>query len=258
MKLTSVWSVLRGTIIAEYTFNEIKALAGAAGLPVHQLGHLQQRSGFRSSTLGQLMDGVDGIFAELSELEQDRVVRNIVRDLWEQREPVREQLSDLLERVGWGITDGEPHPLEIQVDIEVSSLPDEERTLVSKSLRRFREGDVDGSVTAICSVIDTLTERIYEEVALGNHRDDTYQQRVNRAFSTREAAVVQSLSAGGFPPSEAQQVWHNLRGAVNQAGYVLGAFRREISDVHGASKASPQVVQRALDAAVFIVRSLLG
>lgn len=258
MTLSSVWPVLRGIIIDAYSFNEIKALAGAAGLPVHQLGHLQQRSGFRSSTKGQLMDGVDGIFVELPESEQDRVVRNIVHDLWDQRERVREQLSDLLERVGWGITGGEPHPLELQVDIEISTLPDEERKLVSKSLSRFREGDIDGSVTAICSVVDSLTERIYEETGLGNHREDTYQQRVNRAFGTQEAAVVQSLSAGGFPPSEAQQVWHNLRGAVNQAAYVLGSFRREISDVHGPSKPSPLVVQRALDTAVFIVRSLLG
>jgi hypothetical protein len=79
-----------------------------------------------------------------------------------------------------------------------------------------------------------------------------------QAFRSQEAAVVQSLTDGGFPPDEAERVWQNLRSAVNQAGYVLGAFRREISDVHGAAKASPRVIQRALDVAVFIVRSLLS
>ena len=82
--------------------------------------------------------------------------------------------------------------------------------------------------------------------------------RVNRVFGTQEQVVVHALSVGGFAEEEAQRVWHNLRGAVNQAAYVLGAFRREISDVHGASSAAPAVVQRALDAAAFIVRSLLG
>jgi len=258
MNISAMWPVLRSTIVAAYSFNEIKTLAGDAGFAVHKLGHLQQRSGFRSSTKGQLMDGLDNLFSDLSEPDQDRVICNIVHDIWTQREHVRDQLSGLLERVGWGITDGEPHPLELQVDVEIAALPDEERKLVSKSLARYRQGDFDGAVTAICSVVDSLTERIYQQERLQNHRTDSYQQRVNRAFCSQKQVIVQSLTDGGFSYDESQKTWQNLQGAINQAAYVLGAFRREISDVHGASKASHHVVQRALDAAVFIVRSLFS
>jgi hypothetical protein len=258
MGLSSIWPIMRKIIVDAYSFNEMKALAGSSGLPVHRLAHLRQTSGPSSTTKGRLMDGIDMLFSELPEPDQHRITRFVIRDIWEQREGTRDDLSALLERVGWGITAGEPHPLELQLDIEIKSLPDEERKLLSKSLSRFHNGDFDGSVTAICSIVDSLTERIYHAEGLGNHREDSYQQHVNRAFTTQERAVVSALIAGGLSSEEAGRVWHNLRGAVNQAGYVLGAFRREISDVHGASSAPPAVVQRALDTAVFIIRSLLG
>ncbi len=40
--------------------------------------------------------------------------------------------------VGRGIFDGEPHPRELQADIEITTLQENERRLVSKSLARYR------------------------------------------------------------------------------------------------------------------------
>jgi hypothetical protein len=258
MRLSDGWPLLRKIIVDGYTFNEIKSLIGQAGLPIHNLSHLQQRSGSRSASKGNLMDGVDFLFRQFAVPDQERFVRTVIHDIWEQKHESREQIADLLERIGWGITEGEPHPLELQVDVEVTAFPEEQRKLLSKAIRRFREGDLDGAVTAICSVVDSATERIYASEGLADHRSDSYQQRVSRAFATRQRVVVHSLAGGGLADVEVERIWQNLKGSVNQAAYVLAAFRREISDVHGSANASTALVQRSLDSAIFILRSLLA
>ncbi len=65
-------------------------------------------------------------------------------------------------------------------------------------------------------------------------------------------------SLGILSKDECKRIWDNHRGSINQAAYVLGAFRREFSDAHGTQKASPELVQKAIDCAVFIIRSISG
>jgi hypothetical protein len=256
MTLSSTWPVLR-QIILDKSFNDIKSLYGSAGVQIQRLSHLQQESGFNCASKGQLMDGVDGLFNELSPKDQENVIRSLLHDLWQGSDTVKESITTALERVGWGITDGEPHPLELQVNLEMAQLPEHEQKLISKSLNRYRQGDLDGAITSICSVVDSITEKIYTQNTLGNHRNDSYQQRVNRSFKLRETEIKQILNAENLPIQEVTQIWNNLKGAVSQAAYVLGAFRRNISDVHGASNSSAQLVQQALDSTVFIVRNLI-
>jgi hypothetical protein len=257
MTLSSAWPVLRQIIIDNQSFNNIKSLCGSAGMQVQKLSHLQQKSGFASSTKGQLMDGVDKLFNELSTKEQENVIRNLLHDLWHGSNDVKDPLANALERVGWGITEGEPHPLELQVNLEMAQLPKHEQKLISKSLNRYRQGDLDGAITSICSVVDSITEQIYTQQSMSDHKKDSYQQRVNRSFKHRESEINQILNDENFPAQEVTQIWDNLKGAINRAAYVLGAFRRNVSDVHGASNSSPQLVQQALDAAVFIIRNLI-
>ena len=126
----------------------------------------------------------------------------------------------------------------------------------STCLQRYRDGDFDGAITAICGVVDHLTEHIYTARSLGNHRDDSYQQRILKALGALEPEYRAPLSA--LDSNDANLMWQNHRQSLNQAAYVLGAFRREFSDAHGIQNADPVLVQRAIDCAVFIVRSLSG
>ena len=144
-------------------------------------------------------------------------------------------------RVGWGISGSAPYPLHLQLDLELAALPEAVREGLSRCLQRYRDGDTAGAITAICGIVDSLTEEIYSANKLGNHRNDSYQQRVNRSFNSLEDNYRQPLSDGGLDRQETNQLWQNHRGAVNHAAYVLGSFRRVFSDAHGA-QAAPVVL----------------
>lgn len=255
MELFNIWSLLRGFIRNNFSFAEIKDLVGSAGLPIHELSHLQQR--FRGgASKGQLMDGIDGLFLDLSDLEKKRFVSYCIEEILSLKPDSKEELEALLERVGWGISENEPYPIEIQIDFDTTDFPDEVKEEVKKCLKRFRNGDVTGAMTSICGAVDSLTAQVYNDYNLGNHRRDSYQPRVVNSVDVFESNYKEPLLDTRISEEDANLMWHNHRQAVNQAGYVLASLRREFSDVHGEQESNPILVQRALDCAVFIIRSI--
>ena len=126
-----------------------------------------------------------------------------------------------------------------------------------KAVRRYRDGDFDGAMTAVVGVIDTITESIYTSNSLRRHKQSSYQQRAITAHKTLEAKFRASLS--GMTAPEADLAWKGQQRAVNGAADLLGAFRRTYSDAHGASPAPPpEIVQTAIHSALFLVYSLAG
>lgn len=253
IRIGETWSSIRGVLRNYFSFAEIKDLVGGAGLQIDKLAHLQQKSRGGTSK-GQLMDAIDGLVSELDINVRDRFVTACIGDIVKENPGARIDLEAPLNRVGWRVSEEGPYPLVLQIDLETAELSKEVRDGVVKCLTRYRNGDFDGAMTAICGVVDRLTEEIYKSQTIGNPHLDSYQQRVNRAFNALERAYKGPLY--GIPVDGINRLWHNHKGAINQAAYVLGAFRREYSDVHGARNAQPQLVQRAIDCAVFIVRSI--
>ena len=253
MKLGDAWSSVRGLIRSSFSFAQIKDLVGAAGLSVFKLAHLQQKFSGGASK-GQLMDGIDGLVAELDVDDRARFMTSLLREAVSRKEELRPQIEELLATAGWGLVGAEPYPLSLHLDLTTSALPAKIQTGVANAMRRYRDGDAAGAITSICGIVDSLTSTAYLNNALGDPHSDSYQQRVSKSFSALERDYLASLS--GLAPDKANTLWQNHKGSVNQAAYVLGAFRREYSDVHGQQHAPPALVQRALDCAVFIVRSI--
>lgn len=256
MSIGNAWPVLRTIIRNSLSFPQIKDLVGACGLPVHRLGHLQQGPGGASK--GQLMDAIDLLFAELDIQGQDRVVVNAVSELLRRAPDSRQRVEEVLARVGWGLTGADVQPLTLQIDLEATQLPEAAQEAIRNCIRRYRDGDVSGAMTAVCGLVDGITEQVYREHNLGNHRDASYQERISRAVTALEGAFRDPLRGTSLAADEIDRLWQNFRQACNQAGYVLGSFRREFSDAHGPAPAPPSLIQRALDCAVFIVRGLVG
>jgi len=252
-RVGDAWGSIRGIIRENLSFSVIKDLVGESGLPIHKLSHLQQipKGG---ATKGQLMDGVDGLFNELDEDGRDRFVTASVEGLLKKNGSLLEEIGTSLGRVGWGVTTQGVYPLRLQIELETFSLDERLQEGIGKTLRRYRDGDFDGAVTAICGLVDSITAQIYQQKGLGNHRTASYQERVSKSFKSLEVEFQDPLH--NLSEEERIRIWNNHYGSVNQAAYVLGAFRREFSDVHGVRNAAPQIVQRAIDCAVFIVRTI--
>jgi hypothetical protein len=254
MKLGSAWCSIRGILRDTFSFAQIKDIVGAAGLPVYEISHLQQKSSGGASK-GQLMDGIDGLVKKLDDDSRARYVSALIKEIVVRNQGLSSQLEDLLARVGWGIAGSEPYPLSLHIDLSTANLPQDIQDGVAKCMRRYRDGDASGAISAICGIIDTLTQSIYSAKNIGNAFKDSYQQRVSKAFSALEEEYIASLNS--LDANTAKLIWKNHRNSVNQAAYILGAFRRDFSDVHGEQDAPPALVQRSLDCAVFIVRSMI-
>jgi len=257
MQLGEAWGTLRGLVRNHHSFSDIKDLVGAAGLPIHRLAHLHQRLPGMASK-GQLMDAIDALVGELAPEDQDRFVAGCVRELLRLTPALRPFVEEALATAGWGLSGLDPHPLRLQIDLELTELPAPVGDGLKQALRRYRDGDASGAITSICGVVDTLTRSVYEQRQLGDPFAATYQERVAVSFSALEAEFRAPLTAAAIDAAEVDLLWHNQRQALNQAGYVLGSFRRSFADAHGVQEAPRALVQRALDCAVFIVRTIAG
>lgn len=249
------WGSIRGIIREHFSFAEIKDLVGESGLPVYKLSHLQQKYSGGASK-GQLMDGIDGLYNHLDEDAKNRLVVACVEGILQKNKTLLEDLQTSLGRVGWGVSLNGVYPLRLQIELETFRSDDRIREGIQKTLHRYRDGDFDGAVTAVCGLVDSITEKAYDIKILGNHRDASYQERVAKSFRALETEFKTPLSS--IDEDSKNKMWNNHCGSINQAAFVLGMFRSKYSDVHGVQDAAPQLVQRAIDCAVFIIRSIDG
>jgi hypothetical protein len=164
-------------------------------------------------------------------------------------------VEQVLSRVGYGISGKDVFPLRLQLDLETRFLPLEVSEAIAEALRRYRDGKYAGAITSVCGAVDKITEKIYSEQSLGDHKATAFQQCVSKSFATLEAAYCEPLRTRGVAQNDVKLIWENHKKAVSQTAYVLGAFRREYSDAHGEQNAPAEFVQKSLDCAVFILRS---
>lgn len=257
MELVEIWSTLRGVIRDTFTFSQIKELAGASGLPVQRLAHLQQRSlPQKGASKSELLDAISTLIYELE--DANRSVEFFIKEMITRKPLLAKRIDETIQRFGWFLEGNTPCPTALQIDSGTVDFREDIQDALSLCVRRYRDGDYSGAVTCICGAIDTLTEELYHQKQLGNPHDDSYQQRITRAFSSFEDEFKSDfVGVATIDTDELTKIWHNYRGSVNQAAYVLGSFRRNISDAHGLEEIQKELVQKAVDCATFIIRSML-
>lgn len=260
MNLRNLWSQLRETIRNNFSFAQIKGITGEAGLPVYQINDVQQKWQGGSSK-GQLMDALDGLFAKENSESQDRIVKNLLKKIGEQSPELKETIQNIVSSFGWGLTkENEPYPLRLQlrlVNLE-SNLVTE---VINMTMKRFRDGDYSGAITSICGIIDKLTETIYSIHGLDNHKSDSFQSRVSNSIAKFENDYKNFLLKNGkIDSKEIDLIWNNYKKSISNSAYVVGAFRREFSDVHGniRNDLDTNIVQNCLDNANHIFSALIN
>jgi hypothetical protein len=258
MRLGDIWGSLRGLVRDTFSFAQIKDVVGASGLPIHTLAHLQQKFSGGASK-GQLLDAIDGLVAALDADARDRFVAACITEVLRRDNRVQPVLEELLRRVGWALHGDEPYPLRLNIDLATTTtpLPAAVNTAIDTAIRRYRDGDMDGAMTAICGAVDALTLDVYQQTGLGDPHTAAFHERVSRSFGTVEQRYRQDFSNAGMPAADVNLLWNNQRQSIAQAGYVLESLRRQFSDAHGViSNVPAAAVQRALHSAVYIIRAL--
>jgi len=261
-RIGDCWSSVRGLLEA-YSTKSIKEILGKAGLPVFKVE-------YSGTHKGPVLDGADSLVRTLDDDSRHRLViacieeivsfentknENLSRFGKEADTRILQELEQVLSRVGYGISGKNVFPLTLQLDLETASLPLEVSEAIAEALRRYRDGKYAGAITSVCGAVDKITEKLFSERNLGDHKDTAFQERVSKAFAAIETKYCEPLRSKGLAQNEVKLIWENHKKAISQSAYVLGAFRREYSDAHGEQYAPAEFVQKALDCAVFILRS---
>lgn len=257
MDLREIWTAIRGIIREKCTFNTIKEIAGASGLPVHRLSHLQQRSlPAKGASKSELLDTIDGLLNEQN--DSNRAIKFFIQEMLNRNARIEDDINEIIQRFGWHIQNGELCSTDLHVDETTGDFRQDIQDAISNCMQRYRDEDYAGAITSICGAVDSMTEHVYTAKEIGDAYSDSYQQRVNRAFTSYEQEYKDEFdSIDAIGGDELIKIWNNHRSAVNQAAYILGSFRRNISDAHGPSECPRRFVQKALDCGIFILRSML-
>ena len=254
--LHKIWRCLRPTVKDGCTFAMIKDLVATSGLPVEKLSHLQQRSIHErgGASKGELLDAVGDLIEKAN--EPTEAIRKLIAALLEMNPDLGDNVLECAQRFGWTVLDGQLRPSEFQVEEASDDFGEEVRQSLRTAYERYGQNDYPGAMTAVCSALDTLTLCIYKERDLGDAHEASYQERACRSFQAFEEAYRTRLVEAQIDEQKVTRIWKNYKGAVNQAAYVLGSFRRNVSDAHGPSQCPPALVRYAIDCGTFIIRSI--
>ena len=253
--IRKIWRALRSIVKDVCTFAEIKDLVASASLPVEQISQLQQRSlPERGASKSELLDAVDDLLGH--EQNPTEAIQNLVATLLERKRHMHDRIAECARRFGWTVDEGQLLPSDFQVEGTSVDFSTKVKELLRTAYNRYGQGDNSGAMTAVCSALDDVTTRMYASFNLGSPHKDSYQQRATRSFSSLEDAYRQRFAEAEIKDKELNQMWQNYRGAVNQAAFVLGSLRRNVSDVHGLSICPPSLVRHAIDCGMFIIRSI--
>jgi hypothetical protein len=104
-KSQSVWNSLRDTI-KQLTFAKIKDVAGAGGIPLETLSHLQQRSlPERGASKGELLDAIGVLLREFDEQNRLYCISKFVSASVRRSSSARDDILMRIERLGFVLTD---------------------------------------------------------------------------------------------------------------------------------------------------------
>ena len=255
--LNIAWTGLRVALREQFSFNEIKEIAGLAGIDLTLLSHLVQRAR-GGAAKGELMDALDERIGALSGEEKQRVLVRVAEVMVLRRPAVADSLPAYLEPLGWNYANGRLFPIEVLDPRELGELPEAAREDLVKAATRFWDGDLSGALAAACAAVDSATTTIYEQYRIGDPAKDSFQKRCSKALRAKRAVddMVDALRAVGWCDDDAKRVAKNMQGSLNQGASVMQMLRSKMGDVHGTKPALRTVVFDSLKWASLIVAAL--
>ena len=140
MDLREIWSAIRGLIRDSFTFNTIKEIAGASGLPIHRLSHLQQRSlPAKSNSKSELLDAIDGLLNEQN--DSNRTIKFFIREMLNRNARIEDDINEIIQKFGWNIQNNELCSIDLHVDETTGNLRQDIQDAISNCMQRYRDLD---------------------------------------------------------------------------------------------------------------------
>lgn len=253
----AAWPAVRACL-KDFSFNDIKEVAGLAGLDVTAVAHLIQRHQGGASK-GELMSAIDDACGKQTVEARTRFLTILIEEILRRRPDSEERLSGYLSRLGWSFVSQTLVPLHLMDPADLIDVPDESYGDLLKAVGRFRDGDFSGAISGACGAVDSATALVYLQERLGDPAKASFQERCKKAVLARGVLVEleAQLQALGWPQSDVVPFRRNLEGALNQGAYVLQTLRSHMGDVHGSKPILRSLVFDCLRWAELIVGSLV-
>ncbi|CAM3344143.1 hypothetical protein [Paracidovorax anthurii] len=251
------WPAVRACL-QEFSFYDIKEVAGLAGFDVTATAHLVQKSQ-GGATKGQLMSAIDEQVAQMICPNRTHFLTILIEEILRRRPEAQDKLSEYLSRLGWSFVNQTLVPLSVfDVDI-LADTPDESRHDLLKAAQRLRDGDLGGAISAACGAVDAATSKVYDELGLGDPTKASFQERCRKAVLAKGVLIEldRQLDELGWIQSDLVPFKKNLEGALNQGAYVMQMLRSHMGDVHGTKPILRSLVFDCLRWAELLVGSLV-
>lgn len=255
----ALWPALRVTLYEFFSPPSVFNMMAAAMIPVgllHPSWEIEEYLYFgdRHFAAPQTSHSAGLKHARESEIRLCHLIEEVLlkSNQRDDGDAIRERLEQVAARLHFYIIGSTIVPVELQVPQEVTSLPEAPLAALQKAINRYRAGDLDGAMTAICAAVDGACEELVGGT-VADWRDLNFVQKVQKAHAP---CMARLQAAAGLPEEEMKIVVLQSKRSIMGAAETLARFRREYSDAHGLSKAPAPLVQVAFDSAVYLLRVL--
>ena len=222
------------SVLFEFDSDTVKDIVEAAGLnPDWSL--TEKEAGTHTTRKRAYRPRIQQEYNMLPPKDKKLFRLNVSREISRRGPDHRERINELLNRVGWALIGEELVTLQLFDPADLSNLPPVAHDDLVKAADRVWS-DPTGAISAACGAVDSVTAEIYEDHALGDVRNVSFQKRVGT--SLRETGSLdrlkEDLMSMGWATKKAERLCQNLKKVINQAAYVMQALRTEMGDVHGS------------------------
>jgi len=229
--LIQLWPTVRASVF-KLSFRAIKHVISHPSMDMARLGNYVQKSGPGGSNKDELLSEVDRQYGNISEESRESFIRNVIQKMVSERADLAADLNKELQKFGWNILSGNLIPSEFVAPLDLGFVPETSHMDMIKAAARIRDGDLSGAIGSACGAVDTLCAK------LGGSKDDNFQKKVNDALekSGRLQYLEDELKKLDWDDNIINQFIGNLKGAINQAAYVMQTLRFKMGDAHGTKE----------------------
>ena len=252
------WGPIRSSLIANFSFGDIKQIVGYANIDMSKLAHLEQKYQGGASK-SQLLSAIDLQIGQMDVNSAGTAASICCEEMLRRKPDLFDKLESVLIRVGWKFSGTTLLPVEIFDISELKDIPEKAHEDIQKAGSRLRDGDLSGSLTASCGALDSVTGVIYQEYGLGDPNKASFQERIRKSISAINAKenLQGELQNIGWDTSDISLLTSNLDGSLNQSAFVMQKLRSDMGDVHGTKPVISAIVYDSIKWSLILLRILI-